>query len=53
MLIELFFSWDALDWSWVCSDSFACSPLFKLCEVEQLDIDVVSPFSKDRFLRLW
>jgi hypothetical protein len=52
VLVELRFSLDTLDWSWVCSDTILGSPFLQVVKVEQFDTDVVSPVLKDFALGL-
>ena len=52
VLIELRFSLNTLDWSWVCPDSILGSPFLEVVKDEQLNSDVMSPVSEDFALSL-
>ena len=52
VLVELRFSLNTLDWSWVCPDPILSSPFFQVVKDEQFNSDVMSPVSEDFTLSL-
>jgi hypothetical protein len=51
-LVELWFSLDTLDWSWVCPDTILGSPFLQVVKVEQFNSDVLSPVPENFTLGL-
>ena len=52
VLVELWFSLDTLDWSWVGPDSILGPPFLQVVKDEQFDSDVMSPVHEDFTLGL-